>query len=59
MKPHRQSEYMVGHKTPPAFEGSARFALMAGAAVILAIIALNKFFPEPAPVECAQVAAQK
>jgi hypothetical protein len=59
MKPHRQSEYMVGHKVPPSFEGGARFAIAAGAAVILVIVALNVFFPDPAPAQCAQVVAQK
>jgi hypothetical protein len=50
---------MVGHKVPPSFEGSARFAIAAGAAVILVIVALNVFFPDPAPAQCAQVVAQK
>jgi hypothetical protein len=58
-RPHQQSQYMTGRALPPSFEGSAGFAIAAGAAVILVIVALNVFFPDPAPTQCAQVVAQK
>jgi hypothetical protein len=58
-RPHKQSQYMTGRALPPSFEGSGSFAIAAGAAVILVIVALNVFFPDPAPAQCAQVVAQK
>jgi hypothetical protein len=62
MKPHRQSEYMVGYKAPPSTEVSGRLALTTAAAVILFLVALNVFFPEPESVSCggaAQVVANQ
>jgi hypothetical protein len=55
---YKPSEHLVD-AIPPAFEGNGRLALVAGAAVILMIVAMNVFFPEPVPVECARAAVQK
>jgi hypothetical protein len=55
---YKPSEHLVG-SVPPAFEGKGRLALMAGAAVVLMIVAMNVLFPEPAQAERARVAVEK